>query len=257
MAIDISIEAGVAVLKINRPEKRNALSNELRKAFADGIERIARDHEIRALLITGEGETFCAGADLEQFGPEGPVAARARMQQGGHRLIRALHELEKPVVAAVRGHVIGLGWAIALACDIVIAARSARFSLPFVKRGLLADTAAIYFLTRQLGMYRAKELVYSARVVTADDAVALGLANSAVEDADLISTAERSVRAFADGPTFSLGLMRKLFNFSHAPSLSEYLEMESLMSPQLRHTDDFQEGMRAFAEKRAPKFSGR
>jgi 2-(1,2-epoxy-1,2-dihydrophenyl)acetyl-CoA isomerase len=257
MSIRYSLDAGLARIHINRPEKRNALSREMRVELADLVERAARDADVRALLMSAEGPSFCAGADLEQFGAEGPPAARQRMQQGGHRLIRALHDIEKPVVVAVRGHVIGLGWALALACDVLIASKTAQFSLPFRRNGLVADTGVIWFLTRELGTLRAKDLVYSARVVGADEALALGLATEVVDDAALESRALDRVRELAAGPTFSLGLMRKLFAVSRGPALADYLEIESLMSPQLRHTEDFHEGIQAFKEKRKPEFRGR
>jgi len=257
MPIEYSLDAGLARVHINRPDKRNALSKEMRIELANHFERAARDAEVRALLITAEGPSFCAGADLEQFGAEGPASSRQRMQQGGHRLIRALNDIEKPVVIAVRGHVIGLGWAIALACDVVIASSTAQFALPFRKTGLVADTGVIWFLTRELGTLRAKDLVYSARTVPAAEALALGLASEVVEDAALESRARERARELASGPTFSLGLMRKLFAVSRGPTLAEYLEVESLMSPQLRHTEDFHEGVRAFKEKRKPEFKGK
>jgi 2-(1,2-epoxy-1,2-dihydrophenyl)acetyl-CoA isomerase len=257
MSIDYTLDAGLARIHLNRPQKRNALSKEMRIELAELVERAARDAEVRAVLLTAEGPSFCAGADLEQFGAEAPPAARQRMQQGGHRLIRALHDLEKPVIVAVRGHVIGLGWALALACDLVIASKTAQFSLPFRRSGLVADTGAIWFLTRELGTLRAKDLIYSARSVAADEAFALGLATEVVDDAALEARALERAQELATGPTFSLGLMRKLFAVSRGPTLAEYLEVESLMSPQLRHTEDFHEGIQAFKEKRKPKFRGR
>ena len=130
-------------------------------------------------------------------------------------------------------------------------------SLPFRRRGLVADTGAIWFLTRELGTLRAKDLIYSARTVAAEEALALGLATEVVDDAALESRALERAQELAAGPTFSLGLMRKLFAVSRGPTLAEYLEMEGLMSPQLRHTEDFHEGIQAFKEKRKPKFNGR
>lgn len=257
MTIEYSLENGLARIHVNRPEKLNALSKEMRMELAARVEDIARDPEARALLFTAEGTSFCAGADLEQFGAEGPASARQRMQQGGHRLIKAFNDIEKPVVVAVRGHVIGLGWALALACDVVIASRTAQFSLPFRRTGLVADAGVLWFLTREIGTLRAKDLVYSARRVPADEALSLGLVSELVEDDALESRALERATDLAEGPTFSLGLMRKLFALSRGPTLAEYLEVESLMSPQLRHTEDFHEGVKAFKEKRKPQFTGR
>jgi 2-(1,2-epoxy-1,2-dihydrophenyl)acetyl-CoA isomerase len=257
VSIDFTIEDGLARLHINRAEKRNALTKDMRIAFAEAVEGAARDPAVRALLLSAAGPSFCAGADLEQFGHEGPAEARLRLQQAGHRLIRALHDIEKPVVAAVRGHAIGLGWAIVLATDIVVSSTTAKFSMPFRTRGLVADAGAIWFLTRELGTLRAKDLIYSERTVAADEARSLGLVTEVVDDAALDARALERAQDLASGPTFSLGLMRKLFAISRGPSLAEYLELESLMSPQLRHTEDFKEGIAAFREKHKPEFKGR
>lgn len=255
--IEYSLDAGLAHVRLNRPDKLNALTKDMRIALADHFERAARDPEVRALLITAEGKSFCSGADLEQFGAEGPASSRLRMQTGGHRLIKALNDIEKPVVIAVRGHVIGIGWAIAMAGDIIIASTTAQFRLPFAKNGLVADTGILWFLTRQLGMLRAKDLIYSAKALPAEEAVAMGLATEVVDDAVLEARALERARELAAGPTFSLGLMRKLFAVAQGPTLAEYLEVEALMSPQLRHTEDFHEGVKAFKEKRKPRFTGK
>lgn len=256
MSVDFSIEGGIARLHLNNPVKLNALSKDMRQTIAAGLEQSKHDPAVRAVLITAEGRSFCSGADLEQFGAEGPVSARARMQQGGHRLIKALHDIEKPVVVAVRGHVIGIGWAMVLASDIVVASTTAKFAMPFRKTGLVADAGAIWLLTRHVGTLRAKDLIYSARTVPVDEASAMGLVTEVVDDGRLEARALERAQDLAEGPTFSLGLMRKLFNISQGPTLAEYLDTESLMSPQLRQTDDFHEGIAAFKEKRKPTFKG-
>jgi len=256
MSIEYSLDGGLARIYINRSEKHNALTREMREELANRVEQASSDPAVRAVLMSARGPNFCAGADLGQFGGEDPAAARRRMQAGGHRLIRALNDIEKPVVASVRGHVIGIGWALVLACDFIIASATTRFSLPFLRTGLIADTGVIWFLARELGTLRAKELVFSGRPLGAEEARGLGLCTEVVDDPTLDARALDRAIDLSKGPTFSLGLMRKLFSLSRAPALTDYLEWESLMSPQLRHTEDFHEGIRAFKEKRPPEFKG-
>ena len=152
----------------------------------------------------------------------------------------------------MRGPAVGIGWSIALACDLVVASKTARFSQIFRRIGLAPDGGAIWFLTRRIGMPKAKELVFSARL-----ALALGLVNHVVEDDQLMSKTEELAAELAEAPTFALGLAKKLFHAAVGPSLEDYLEIESMVQPQLHMTADNAEGVAAFREKRKPKFTGR
>jgi 2-(1,2-epoxy-1,2-dihydrophenyl)acetyl-CoA isomerase len=259
MPVDLEIDGSVATVVLNRPEKLNALTAEMRQSLCDIFQRLRFDDAVRAIIVTGAGRGFCSGADVERMGaaPEDLRAGRERMQQGAHTFLRTLHAIEKPVIAAVRGPAVGIGWSIALACDIVVAARSARFSQIFRRIGLAPDGGAIWFLSRRLGMAKAKELVFSARFVEAEEALALGLVNHVVDDDELLSKAAALAADFAAGPTFALGLAKKLFHAAVGPSLDDYLDLESLVQPQLHHTRDNAEGVAAFREKRPPKFVGR
>lgn len=259
MSIDLSVEGAVATVVLNRPEKLNALTVEMRESLCDIFARLRFDDAVRAVVVTGAGRGFCSGADVDRMaGQKHDLRAdRQRLQQGGHTFIRALHAIEKPVIAAVRGPAVGIGWSIALACDLVVASRTARFSQIFQRIGLAPDGGAIWFLTRRLGMAKAKELVFSARFVEAGEALALGLVNHVVEDHELMPETEALAAELAEAPTFALGLAKKLFHAAVGPSLEEYLEIESLVQPQLHHSTDNAEGVAAFREKRAPKFTGR
>jgi 2-(1,2-epoxy-1,2-dihydrophenyl)acetyl-CoA isomerase len=259
MSVDLTIDGAVATIVLNRPEKLNALTSEMRDSLCEMFVRLRWDDAVRAIVVTGAGRAFCSGADVDRMAgqPQDLRAGRQRMQRGGHSFIRALHAIEKPVIAAVRGPAVGIGWSIALACDVVVAAKSARFSQIFRRIGLAPDGGAIWFLTRRIGMARAKELVFTARFVEAEEALALGLVNHVVEEDELVAKAAALAADFAEAPTFALGLAKQLFHAAVGPSLDEYLDIESLVQPQLHHTADNAEGVAAFREKRRPKFIGR
>jgi 2-(1,2-epoxy-1,2-dihydrophenyl)acetyl-CoA isomerase len=259
MSVDLTIDGAVATIVLNRPEKLNALTVEMRETLAEMFVRLRFDDAVRAVVVTGAGRAFCSGADVDRMAEQAEDlrAGRERMQRGAHTFIRALHAIEKPVIAAVRGPAVGIGWSLALACDVVVAAKSARFSQIFRRIGLAPDGGAIWFLTRRIGMAKAKELVFSARFVEAEEALALGLVNHVVEDDELETKAAALAADFAAAPTFALGLAKKLFHAAVGPSLDEYLEIESLVQPQLHHTQDNAEGVAAFRDKRPPKFVGR
>ncbi len=259
MSVDLTVEGAVAKIVLNRPEKLNALTTDMRESLCDVFARLRFDDAVRVIVVTGAGRGFCSGADVDRMAGQAHDlrADRQRLQQGGHNFIRALHAIEKPVIAAVRGPAVGIGWSIALACDLVVASRTARFSQIFRRIGLAPDGGAIWFLTRRLGMAKAKELVFSARFVEAEEALALGLVNRVVEDDRLMPETEALAAELADGPTFALGLAKKLFHAAVGPSLEQYLEIESLVQPQLHHTADNAEGVAAFRERRPPKFTGR
>ena len=259
MSVDLTIEGAVAKVVLNRPDKLNALTIDMRQSLCDYFAQLRFDDKVRAIIVTGAGRGFCSGADVDRMAgqPHDLRADRERMQQGGHTFIRTLHAIEKPVIAAVRGPAVGIGWSIALACDLIVASKTARFSQIFRRIGLAPDGGAIWFLTRRIGMLKAKELVFSARFVEAEEALALGLVNYVVEDDELMSKTDQLAGELAEAPTFALGLAKKLFHAAVGPSLEEYLEIESMVQPQLHMTADNAEGVAAFREKREPKFTGR
>jgi len=259
MSVDLTIDGAVAKVVLNRPDKLNALTVEMRQSLCDYLARLRFDDAVRVIVVTGAGRGFCSGADVERMAGQSHDlrADRERMQRGGHAFIRALHAIEKPTIAAVRGPAVGIGWSIALACDLVVASKTARFSQIFRRIGLAPDGGAIWFLTRRIGMVKAKELVFSARLVEAEEAFTLGLVNYVVDDEELMAKTEELAVDLAEAPTFALGLAKKLFHAAVGPSLEDYLEIESFVQPQLHMTADNAEGVAAFREKRKPKFTGR
>ena len=257
MSVDLKIEGAVATVTLNRPDKLNALDLAMREQLAEIFARLRFDDAVRAIIVTGAGRGFCSGADVGRMGSDDLRTRREHMQKGGHSFIRALHAIEKPTIAAVRGPAVGVGWSIALACDLVVASKSARFSQIFRRIGLAPDGGACWFLARRLGMPKAKELVFTGRFVDAEVALALGLVNYVVAEDELMAKTEALAAEMAEGPTFALGLAKKLFHAAVGPSLEDFLDIESLVQPQLHQTADGTEGPAAFREKRKANFTGR
>jgi len=208
------------------------------------------------VILTGAGRAFCSGGDVTGMAKSDIVSGRARSQRR-HRTVLALYNLEKPVIAAVRGAVYGIGNALALACDIVVASDTTKFSMAFKKVGVVPDGGAIFFLTQNLGVARAKELVYTARVVPAAEALALGLIARVVADDKLEIETRALATELAESATYALALAKKMFHSMYVPTLEQLMELETLASGAARLTHDHKEGVEAFKEKRAPRFQGR
>lgn len=245
----------LAVITLDRPERLNALTVEMREALGTYFEQAARDASIRAVLLQAAGRGFCASGDVSKMAEFTPETGRQVLKLA-HRMIRNLANIEKPVIAAVRGPVAGIGWSMALACDIVIASETAQFSQVFRHVGLVPDGGAIWFLTQHLGALQAKELVYSGRRVDAHEALALGLVTRIVADVDLDAAAREAAEELARGPTYALGIAKKLFKLMHQPDLETLLDAEAWAQGMALASDDHAEGVKAFLEKRKPSFEG-
>lgn len=255
-SIDTARRGKVAVVTMNNPSARNALDLEMRRALLASFREIAEDESILAVVLTGAGDSFCAGADVGKMGGRDLAGSRSRMKTM-HAMVRAVHGLDKPVVAAVRGPAVGIGFSLALASDVVVAAPGANFSQVFTRIGLAPDGGAIWFLARHMGLSRAKDLVYSGRKLTGDEAHALGLVQRLGSDEGVLDDALALAAEYAEGPGLALAMAKQLFAASVAPSLDQFLEMELLVGPQLSQTADHEEGRAAFREKRRPRFVGR
>jgi len=256
MNVRLDKDGAVATLTLDRPERLNAMADPMWDALHAHLGTIAVDEAIRAVILTGAGRAFCSGGDVTGMAKSDVVSGRARSQRR-HRAVLALYNLEKPVIAAVRGAVYGIGNALALACDIVVASETTKFSMAFKKVGVVPDGGAIFFLTQNLGLARAKDLVYTARAVPAAEALALGLVARVVPDDKLESEARALAVEMAESATYALALAKKMFHSLYVPTLEQLLEMETLASGAVRLTHDHQEGVAAFKEKRAPKFLGK
>jgi len=257
------VENGVGWIVLNRPEARNAMNAEMRQLYLDALQRCGDDPDIRAVVLTGTGKGFCTGADLSgaraaggQGGPPHPGATRDAMRPS-QRVIRALWDLEKPIVAGVNGVAAGLGAHLAYACDLVIAADDARFIEIFVRRGLAVDAGGGFLLPRHVGLHRAKELVFFGDDLTAQEAERLGLVNRVVPAAELEKAVREWAERLAQGPTFAIGLSKRLLNRSLQADMDTLFAEEAFTQALVAGSEDMREGMRSFMEKRAPAFKGR
>jgi 2-(1,2-epoxy-1,2-dihydrophenyl)acetyl-CoA isomerase len=255
MSVRYEVRDAIAVVTLDRPERMNALTVEMREQLGTVFEQAGRDSGVRAVLLQSSGAAFCASGDVSKMGDFTPTSGRDLLKLA-HRMVRNLANIEKPVVASVRGAVAGIGWSMALACDAVIASDTARFAQVFRNVGLVPDGGAVYFLTQHLGLLKAKELVYSGRRVDASEALAMGLVNRVVPDADLDATAWEYVESLARGPTFALGVAKKMFKLMYQPDLETLLDAEAWAQGLALMSDDHKEGVRAFFEKRKPQFKG-
>jgi len=256
--LDLEVDGPVATLRLNRPDKLNAVTPAMWELLVEHCDRIEADPAIRSVILTGAGRAFCAGADTGgQTGATSMAVADAigNLAQV-HRAILRLYHLRKPVVAAVRGHAVGIGWNLALCADLLIAGDSAKFCQIFLNRGIGPDGASTFLLSRQVGMFRAKELLYSRRMLGAQEAQAMGLANKVVPDAELDAAALAQARDLAAAPTFALGLAKRLFQ-THAANLEDFLEKELTTVVVITQSEDRLEGVSAAKEKRTPEFRGR
>lgn len=253
--VDYEREGGVAIVRLNRPERLNALAEPMKDRLALIFESIARDDSVRAVLLCASGTAFCASGDVTTMGNFSTMSARDRIKRA-HRMIVSLANIEKPVVVAVRGAVAGIGWSLALACDVVYASENAYFSQVFKNVGVAPDGGAIYFLTQNVGALKAKELVLSGRKLSASDAEQLGLVTKLIQDEMLESEAKALVERLASGPTYAYGVGKKMFKQMSTPSLEAFLDAEAWAQATALMSRDHKEGVHAFLEKRRPNFNG-
>ncbi|MFI0512588.1 enoyl-CoA hydratase/isomerase family protein [Streptomyces sp. WSLK1-5] len=253
-----TVEGQVAHLTLNRPEVLNALTPGGRDRVIELVESASADPDVRAVVLTGAGRGFCAGADLRGApAATAPGDVTRTIRLGAQRLIAAVLDCEKPVVAAVNGTAAGIGAHLALACDLVLAAESARFIEVFVRRGLVPDGGGAYLLTRLLGPRRAKELMFFGDALGAADAERLGLVNRVVPDAELDKTAREWATRLAAGPTRTLALTKQLVNASLDTDRATAFAAEAAAQELNMATADAQEGVASFVERRSPEFRGR
>jgi len=250
-------EYGTAVIKLNRPSAMNAFNMELKTALLDLVRHIANDDSVKAVVITGEGRAFSAGGDIKEMDPNRkPLANRERMRTMSE-VIMTLHTMEKPVIMAVNGYAVGFGFNFALCGDIVLASDQAKFSQIFLQVGLVPDGGGFWFLPRMIGLHRAKELVFTAKMITAEEAYQMGIVNRVVPHDQLLDEAVKMANEMAQGPIKAIGVAKTLLNHCAATDLKTALDYEAWVQSVMAQTEDHEEGKRAFMEKRKPQFKGR
>lgn len=249
---------GVATLTLNRPRARNALDLGMREALEAALVALASDPGVRALVVCGAGEHFCAGGDVKQLGAARMLATEGQARvEAMNRAIRALAEFRTPTLAMVDGFAVGAGCNLALACDLVVASSRARFSQIFARIGLVPDGGGTFFLPRRVGLARAKELAFTGDMVDAHTAERIGLVNHVVPVEELVSRTMALARRIADGPPRALATAKALLNRALALDLDTALGAEAVAQGLMLASDDHQEGLAAFFAQRPPRFTGR
>ena len=260
-------ENSVVTVTINQPEKKNAINSAMWDGLADIFREIASRTDDRVVVVTGAGNDFCSGADLSGRGGNAAAGgAGSSAQNQVHHLAAmrrvndaciALQRLPQPTIAKVRGVAVGAGCNLALGCDLVVASTAARFSEIFARRGLSLDFGGSWLLPRRIGMHRAKELALLAEIIGANDALEMGLVNRVLPDSEVDAFVDDWARKLAAGPPIALAQTKRLLNNSLNVTLEEALDDEAAAQTINFATSDTAEAMRAFIEKREPKFTGR
>lgn len=245
-------ENRVARLTLDQPERRHALSAELRTALMDALEEVLGDPDIRAIVITGSEGHFCAGGDISSMKDLSADAGRARMQ-AGHSLVRLLAYAEKPLIAAIEGYAMGAGAGIALWCDTIIAGAGAHVGFPFFRIGLVPDYGITYTLPRRIGEGRARRILLNAKTLPAHEALDQGLFDEVVPEGDVQDRAVEAAAEMARQPATAVALTKQLLNRSPG-ELESLLQREALSQGLCMVSDDHKEGASAFREKREPNF---
>ena len=257
-----SIKDGVAVLTLNRPDRLNALSIAMLDAMLEALSRLADDGNVGVVVVTGAGRGFCAGGDVKAMaeGREfagGTLEEKAQELRAKMEVSRWLHEMPKPTIAMVRGAAAGAGLSLALACDLRIASDTARFATAFARVGYSGDFGGSWFLTQLVGTARARELYYTAEILDAPQALALGLVNRVVPDARLEEETLALAARLARGPRVALRYMKRNMNAAEAGTLKDSLDLEAWHHTRTGFTEDHKEAAKAFVDKREPVFKGR
>lgn len=253
--IELETTSRIATIKLNRPEKRNAMSDDMRSELITALERVAADREVRAVVLTGNGKGFCAGGDVAGMerrlkAPPGEVAFNGwSRQQRVHHCVSLLHNMPKPTIAAVNGAAAGLGADTALCCDFVMVSPAASFTWSYIKCGLIPDGGGLYFLPRRVGLARAKELIFSGRTVGADEAVKLGVADRSASAEALLDEAKAWAAELSSGSVTALALGKALINQSFEKSAEDVFRNGSQAQGICYTSTEHRESVIAFLDK--------
>lgn len=258
--VELDVRDGVATLALNRPDKYNAINQQLHRDLDAALTAVSRDRSVRALLVTGRGRGFCAGQDLAEFAvskADDSFRIDEHVRATFNRTVLRLRAMELPVIAAVNGVAAGAGWSIALAADIRIASETATFTQAFAKIGLVPDTGSTWFLPELIGSSRTLELAFTGDPIDAARALEWGLVNQVVPADELAATAFGYAARLAAMPTRALGLTKRAVYRATRASFEDAIEYEAQLQQHAAGTEDHVEGVMAFLEKRDPVFTGR
>jgi enoyl-CoA hydratase/carnithine racemase len=254
------VETGIDTIKIYRPEKLNAWTDEMLDEWLKALELCGTDSEIRVVVITGTGRAFTTGGDIGGFtdkASQTPALIKARLHEGAQRLPRAIAGLDKPVLVAVNGVATGGGLDVALACDIRFAAESARFAETYARMGLIPGMGGAYFLPRIVGVAKALEMLWTSDSLDAQEAARIGLVSKVFKDTELMQGTYEFARRVADAPPLAVQLIKRVMRLGLDKDLGTALELVAANMPIVRTSDDHKEAISAFREKRRPDFSGK
>lgn len=257
-SIELKIENNVAYITLNRPEVFNSFNREMTLRLQDTLDACETNNEVRALVLTGSGKAFCAGQDLKEVTtPELNPGFKKILEEHYNPIILRIRNIEKPIIAAVNGVAAGAGANIALACDVVVADEKASFIQAFSLIGLIPDSAGTFFLPRLIGFQKASALAMLGDKIGAEEAERLGMIYKYVPSAEFQETIKKLALKMAQMPTKALGLIKKTFNQSLVNNLEKQLALEAKHQIEAAETEDFNEGVTAFMEKRKPNFRGK
>ncbi|MDQ1708146.1 MAG: hypothetical protein QOJ88_1357 [Pyrinomonadaceae bacterium] len=258
--IDITADSGITTITLNRPEKLNALAGHMRRDLAEALETAGSERNVHVVVITGAGRAFCAGGDvaaMAQLIEQRDAEEFSRLLGSARRVITAIRQMTKPVVASINGPAFGAGFNLALACDLRIASTNASFSQSFAKVGLHPDWGGTYFLPRLVTPNKACEMFFLGDAMDAAEALRLGVVNYVVEPAELETETRKLAERLRAAPALALGAAKQAVYMSQAAELEEMLRYETEAQMRCFESQDCAEGLRSFLEKREPKFTGR
>ncbi|MBN3752040.1 enoyl-CoA hydratase/isomerase family protein [Paraburkholderia sp. Tr-20389] len=253
--VQLAVESGVAVITLNRPDKRNAMTDAMRTELIDALETVQRDKLVRAVILTGNGKGFCAGGDVSGMAqrmeaPAGEVAFNGwTRQQRVHHTVDLLYSMPKPTIAAVNGAAAGLGADMALSCDFILASDEASFAWSYIRRGLIPDGGGLYFLPRRVGLARAKDLIFSGRKVEAKEALAIGIADRVCAPDALLDEARAWAAELGEGSATALALGKSILNQSYELSAQQVFAQGSQAQAVCYTSREHREAVHAFLSK--------
>jgi 2-(1,2-epoxy-1,2-dihydrophenyl)acetyl-CoA isomerase len=256
--VTYEVRSGVALITLNRPQVINAINDQLSSELYDAFKQVERDAQVRAVVLTGAGRGFCSGQDLaDRLVIDDSIHLVDSVRERYNLLIAKMHSLKVPLIAAVNGACAGAGFGLALACDLRFADEQAKFTMAFSKIGLVPDSGTSYFLPRLVGFGRALELAWTGAVITAEQAANYGIVNRVFAADELMAATVAFAEQLANGPTLAYELTKRALERNFSADLAEALETEAQYQDQAGRSEDFREGVAAFAQKRPPRFKGR